>query len=164
MGLIMEHLITVTLMIGLVVAGIIGYYCGKADKSTDTTRLKGDLVTERAVRHNLNCLIGDLKHDLGEMKYKRDALSKLLHEANVERLELQQEVTRIRSDLSYERSLSKGLLDDIKLLKAEGKQNKADAAAYNQCIGLWATDLPRLIKFNKEKELFFRIGYPEHKL
>lgn len=30
--------------------------------------------------------------------------------------------------------------------------------------GLWATDLVRLIKHHKERELFFRIGYPEDRL
>lgn len=146
----MEHFIIVSLMLVVVSAGIIGYLCGKSDEDTDLLKLKKDLVTERAVRHNLNCLVVDLKHEFQEQE---KAFVKVV-----------KEVTRVRSDLSYERSLSKGLLDDIKLLKAEGKQNKADAAAYHTCVGLWATDLPRLIKYNKEKELFFRIGYPEHKL
>ena len=30
--------------------------------------------------------------------------------------------------------------------------------------GLWATDLDRLIKHHRERELFFRIGYPEDRL
>lgn len=30
--------------------------------------------------------------------------------------------------------------------------------------GLWATEQPRLIKHHKERELFFRIGYPKDRL
>ena len=41
---------------------------------------------------------------------------------------------------------------------------KADANAYAACKGLWATDQPRLIKYHKERESFFRIGYPEDRL
>lgn len=99
----------------LIVVGISAYYAGKQDNKKGRQKLYNDLVTERAVRHNLNCLVGDLRHDNGKL-------------AN--------EVTKY----------------------------KPDAQAYHTVVGLWATDLPRLIKYNKEKELFFRIGYPEHKL
>ena len=31
-------------------------------------KLEAELTTERAVRHNLNCLVGDLRHEVKELK------------------------------------------------------------------------------------------------
>lgn len=74
----MEHLITGVLMLFVVFAGLIGYYCGKTDKSQELIQarhrveaeiaLKGialkELDTTRRVQHNLNCLIVDLKDEI----------------------------------------------------------------------------------------------------
>ena len=49
------------------------YYLGKADAKKGRQKLYNDLVTERAVRHNLNCLVGDLRHECKQ--YKPDALA-----------------------------------------------------------------------------------------
>ena len=95
-------------MLGIVAAAWAAYYCGRADIKAELQQVGQALVTERAVRHNLNCLVGDLRHEV--------------------------------------------------------KQSKADAAAYNQSKGLWCTDRVDLIKHHARKELFFRLGYPEHRL
>ena len=102
----MVHPILMILL--LIVVGISAYYAGKQDRVLAYRHLELKLEATQSVQHNLNCLVGDLRHEVGLYK--------------------------------------------------------PDAQAYQTVVGLWATDLPRLIKYNKEKELFFRIGYPEHKL
>jgi len=93
----------------LIVCAIYGaYVVGKAVGEDVRKRQAATLVTERSVRHNLNCLVGDLRHEVNELK--------------------------------------------------------PDAAAWRVSKGLWCTDQPRLIKHHSERELFFRLGYPEHKL
>ncbi len=61
----------------LIVSAIYGAYAvGKAVGRDVRRRQACDLVTERAVRHNLNCLVGDLRHEVvvGQ-QYKADALA-----------------------------------------------------------------------------------------
>jgi len=94
------------LLIACVIYGV--FLLGRVDGRDDLDKVKRDLVTANSVKHNLNCLVGDLRHEV--------------------------------------------------------QQSKADAAAYNQSKGLWCTDRVDLIKHHARKELFFRLGYPEHKL
>ena len=109
---------------GLLIAAVIyGVFAlGRLDGRADLAKVKADLVTMRSIRHNLNCLVGDLNH-----KVEQKSLC-------------------------------------IISLREQVKQNKADAAAWNQSKGLWCTDLVHLIKYHPRRELFFRLGYPEHKL
>lgn len=122
------------LLIACVIYGVFLLGVNVGDRAL--RKAQADLTTSRALQHNLNCLVGDLTHE-GER------LDGLLHEQNVKVLEL-------RNSLQVER--------------AEVKKFKPDAMAYHTCVGLWATDQPRLIQHHPKKERFFRIGYPEHKL
>jgi len=120
-----------------IAATVYGIFClGRLDGADDLEKAKRDLVTANSVKHNLNCLVGDLKHE-------NKRLDGLLHTQNKKVLEL-------RNSLRVERD--------------EVKKFKPDAMAYHTCVGLWATDQPDLIKHHAKKERFFRLGYPEHKL
>lgn len=76
-----------TFIMGLImclvpIAGVIGYCCGRADKAqllkqaelkTDAEIevgkvIKKELDTTRRVQHNLNCLVGDLKFEVSQLK------------------------------------------------------------------------------------------------
>lgn len=57
------------LLIACVLYGV--FLLGRVDGRADLDKVKADLVTERAVRHNLNCLVGDLKAEV--KKNKADA-------------------------------------------------------------------------------------------
>ena len=57
----------------IVGTAVVSYLCGKMDSKTEATVLTGKLVTEKAVRHNLNCLVGDLRQELKDNK--ADALA-----------------------------------------------------------------------------------------
>lgn len=73
----------------LIVCAIYGaYLIGKSVGEDVRKRQAADLVTERAVRHNLNCLVCDLRHDLEFMTKKRDNLGKLLTRSDEEHREL----------------------------------------------------------------------------
>lgn len=92
----------------LVVSILVAYYLGGESRSEELTHAKLKLRATAAVQHNLNCLVGDLRYEV--------------------------------------------------------KQLKPDADAYNVSKGLWCTDNKNIIKNHHRKELFFRLGYPEHKL
>lgn len=141
---------TILFTIAVVCTGAVSYMIGKSVYAQALECAKADLVTERAVRHNLNCLVGDLKHEFqaqekvfkgAVMEAKR--LDGLLHDQNVKVLEL-------RNSLKVERD--------------SNRQARADAKAYNQFKGVWCTDNASLIRHHAKKEQFFRLGYPEHKL
>lgn len=127
---------TILFTIAVVCTGAVSYMIGKSVYAQALECAKADLVTERSVRHNLNCLVGDLKHE-GER------LDGLLHDQNVKVLELQ---------------------NSLKVERDFGRQARADAKAYNQFKGVWCTDNASLIRHHAKKEQFFRLGYPEHKL
>ncbi|MEE8207355.1 MAG: hypothetical protein V3T88_00145 [Nitrosomonadaceae bacterium] len=70
-------------------------------------------------------------------------------------------------ELAYVWGKRDGVALNVKLivkLKAQSKQYKADALAFGTVKGLWATDMPHIIKHHARKECFFRLGFPEHKL
>jgi hypothetical protein len=56
------------------------------------------------------------------------------------------------------------LYSDKKVIKELRHEVQAEHARGEQFNGLWATDLERLVKHHKERELFFCIGHPERKL
>jgi len=127
-----------------ILAGVYGLvWIGTLIGKEELDKVKRDLVTANSVKHNLNCLVGDLKHETGR-------IDGLLHEQNVKVLEL-------RNSLKVERG-------EVKKFKLAADMNKADAAAWHQSKGLWCTDKVHLIKYHARKEMFFRLGYPEHKL
>lgn len=134
---------TILFTIAIVCTGAVSYMIGKSVYAQALECAKADLVTERSVRHNLNCLVGDLKHDYQAASADNNRLDGLLHDQNVKVLEL-------RNSLKVERDSS--------------RQARADAKAYNQFKGVWCTDNASLIRHHAKKEQFFRLGYPEHKL
>jgi len=150
------------LLIACVLYGVflLGRIDGKAANATEIKKswnktvsaeckynsIKQELITINSVRHNLNCLVGDLRHDLDvsqtDPRKDRDEirrLNKLLHEQNVTVLEL-----------SLEREA---------LLKY-----KPDALAFNTLRGKWVTDNRHLIEYHQRKECFRCIGFPERRL
>ncbi len=57
----------------LVVSVCVAYSLGAGE----ARQLKKDLATDAAVRHNLNCLVGDLKHEVALSKGKALAFDSL---------------------------------------------------------------------------------------
>lgn len=101
---------------GLMIALIIGAFVFGMHQASDAVeKLERDLITSNAVRHNLNCLVGDLKHEVEDGR-------------------------------------------------TAGLQYRADALAFNSLKGMWCTDNKHLVEYNKRKECFRRIGYPEERL
>jgi len=131
-----EILLIVAVLVILTISITAAYFIGACQGAGKLKQVERDLDTSNSVRHNLNCLVGDLKHE-----GKR--LDKLLHVQNVKVLEAHH--------------LLQDVNDKCKLLKA-------DAAAWNQSKGLWCTDQPNIIRHHPKRELFFRLGYPEHRL
>ena len=144
---------SILFVVSLIGVAVLAYVIGKQDAKKGRLKLYNDLVTSNAVRHNLNCLVGDLRAEVavsgravkaGE-KNRQEAvrLDALLHVQDVKVLELRL------------------LLDDV---RDSEKLLKADAAAWNQSKGLWCTDQPDIIRHHAKREMFFRLGYPEHRL
>ncbi len=64
----------------LLLVSVISYFVGKQDGELKRVKLARELVTVNSVRHNLNCLVGDLRHDVITFsqvakKNKADALA-----------------------------------------------------------------------------------------
>ncbi len=152
-----EILLIVAVLVILTISITAAYFIGACQGAVTVKQIERDLDTSNAVRHNLNCLVGDLKAEVAERgqvavrvgnvnkKFKAEnvRLDALLHVQNVKVLEAHQ------------------LLHDV---NAKCRLLKADAAAWNQSKGLWCTDQPNIIRHHAKRELFFRLGYPEHRL
>lgn len=174
----MNEFITGALMICIVIGACVGYCCGKSDSVEAIAAIKArshrvadarykclaDIITLKSIQHNLNCLVGDLKHDKEQLHHD-------LHAEHLAKIAVIQEngilhkgVAKLEGDLYAANKRIKVAYDKHKGLEADVRLYKADAAAWNQSKGLWCTAQPDLIKFNAKKERFFRLGYPEHKL
>lgn len=98
------------LVVALVVVGS-GYSIGKSVGTDALNRAKAELVTERAVRHNLNCLVYDLRHE-------RERLDGLLHDQNVTAFELREEGAKYRADaLAFKSLKGKWVTDNRSIIQ-----------------------------------------------
>jgi len=52
-----------------IAATVYGIFClGRLDGADDLEKAKRDLVTANSVKHNLNCLVCDLRHECKELR------------------------------------------------------------------------------------------------
>lgn len=75
--MIVHTVALLVVVVGLIVGIMLAYRLAYDHSKAEIEGLEADLVTERSVRHNLNCLVTDLKHELKGKTHAIDALTGL---------------------------------------------------------------------------------------
>ena len=63
-----EFVLMLVIIPTLIVVLLAGYYAGTLSGSYELKKAQYELNTTRRVQHNLNCLVGDLKYEVSQLK------------------------------------------------------------------------------------------------